>query len=101
MERFRHRFVPLGSVVELRRGITSGCDSFFMPKDVSSELLKQESSDTTFRELVGVRRAEVVSGKVRIIRDGAGTLHAIESEYVKPEVHSLMKVARPEIRAKD
>ena len=35
MARFGNRFVPLGEIVEIRRGITSGCDAFFMPKDVT------------------------------------------------------------------
>ena len=101
MSRFRKHFVPLGSIVDIRRGITSGCDAFFMPKDVSSEVLKEEPSEKGFRELVGASRKDVASGKVRVVKDGAGTLHPIETEYTKPEVHSLMKVDRPEIRAKD
>ena len=35
MERYASRFVPLGEITTIRRGITSGCDAFFMPRDVS------------------------------------------------------------------
>jgi hypothetical protein len=42
----------------------------------------------------------VISGEVKIVRGGANTLHPIGSLYLKPEVHSLMKVDRPVIRAR-
>ena len=40
MEKFGTRFVPLGEIATVRRGITSGCDAFFMPRDVTPEFLK-------------------------------------------------------------
>ena len=40
-------------------------------------------------------RKEVESGKVVIVKCGDGTLHPIEAEFVRPEVHSLMQVDRP------
>jgi len=48
-----------------------------------------------------VPRGIVAAGTVRIIMDGAGTYHGIEKEYIRPEVHSLMKVDRPVVRARD
>ena len=101
MARFYDRFVPLGAIVAIRRGITTGCDKFFMPHDVTTEILEKIPSDKEFKKLLGCSRADVLSGRIRIIRDGARTLHAIEAEYVRPEIHSLMKVHRPEVRAKD
>ncbi|MBA3482998.1 MAG: SAM-dependent DNA methyltransferase, partial [Pirellulales bacterium] len=35
MERFKSRFVPLGQLVDIRFGVKTGCDDFFMPKDVT------------------------------------------------------------------
>lgn len=101
MDRFRDSFTPLGQIVDLRRGITTGCDAFFMPHDVSKELLARTEDAREFRNLTGVARERVASGELKIIRDGANTLHPIESLYLKPEVHSLMKVDRPVIRARD
>lgn len=101
MEKYRSRFVPLGEVVEIRRGITSGCDAFFMPKDVTDWALRTFEDPKEFRKDTGVTRAEVSAGKVRIIEDGAGTRHPIEPEFIAPEVHSLMKVDRPVVKAKD
>jgi type I restriction-modification system DNA methylase subunit len=101
MDRFSGRFVVLGGIVDIRRGITSGCDAFFMPRDVTRKFLGKEISDMDFRRLIGVHREEFASGRVRLIMDGAGTLHPIETQYVKPEVHSLMKVNRSEVKAAD
>ena len=46
--------------------------------------------------------SEVESGQVKFLdRAGDGTVHPIEKEYLAPEVHSLMNVSRPLIRAGD
>jgi len=101
MERFRECFVPLGAITRIRRGITSGCDAFFMPRDVTDEWLKKDLSEKDFRDLTGAPRAEVESGRVRVIKDGGGSVFAIEAKYLQPEIHSLMNVDRPVIGALD
>lgn len=101
MAKYRSRFVPLGEVVAIRRGITTGCDAFFMPKDVTEWALRTYEDPKEFRKDVGVPRADVASGALRVIEDGAGTRHPIEPEFIAPEVHSLMKVDRPVVKAKD
>jgi methylase of polypeptide subunit release factors len=101
LTRFKDRFVPLGTVVDVRFGVKSGCDAFFMPRDVTEKFLGKEISDKDFKRLIGMHKDECVSGRVRLVMDGAGTLHPIEAQYVKPEVHSLMKVSRPVIKGGD
>ena len=98
IERFKNRFIPLGELVEIRRGITTGCDAFFMPKDVTDTVLAQYKDEKEFRKAVGIPRGQVVAGTVRIVQDGAGTYHAIEPEFLRPEVHSLMQIDRPVVR---
>jgi hypothetical protein len=98
MREFGHRFTRLGEVATIKRGITSGCDAFFMPRDVSAEILEKHQSKLEWRMLPLMRRcerAEVESGRVVIIQSGDKTLHPIEAKYVRPEVHSLMQVDRP------
>jgi hypothetical protein len=51
--------------------------------------------------MTSCKRSEIESGKVRIVRAGDNTLHPIETQYLKPEVHSLMQVDRPVVRASD
>ena len=101
MDRFGGKFLPLGSLVDARFGVKTGCDAFFMPRDVSDEVLKLEVSEKGFRALCGAPRDDVVRGELRVIRDGAGALHPIEAKFLKPEIHSLMKVNRPEILARE
>jgi hypothetical protein len=43
----------------------------------------------------------VAAGKLKIVRSKDGSVHPIEAEYLAPEVHSLMKVHRPVVRAAD
>ncbi len=101
MERYGSRFVPLGEIATIRRGITSGCDAFFMPRDISRELLGKYS-DVDWRDaplVTHCERAKVESGEVKLIEAGDGTVHPVEAVYLAPEVHSLMNVNRPVISA--
>ncbi len=101
MERYQSRFVPLGQLVDIRFGVKTGCDAFFMPKDVTEFVLATYQEDKEFRQAVGISRPLVVAGTLRIVEDGAGTYHAIEPKFLRAEVHSLMKVDRPVVRAKN
>jgi len=102
MSRFGNRFVALGEIANIRFGVKSGCDAFFMPKDISAEMLDKHRSDRAFRENAGgATRKEVETGKLKIVEAGDGSVHPIEAAYVKPELHSLMNVDRPIIRATD
>ncbi|MBM4019589.1 MAG: hypothetical protein FJ288_14930, partial [Planctomycetes bacterium] len=104
MSRYGHRFVRLGEIAEIRRGITSGCDAFFMPHDVTDKVLARARSGERWLDIgfmAPCPRRAVESGRVRIVRAGDGTLHPVEARFLRPEVHSLMEVRRPVIRARD
>jgi hypothetical protein len=104
MREFGARFVRLGEVAAIKRGITSGCDKFFMPRDVTQRMSADFSTDLSWQTLPAVsvaKRKDVVSGHVAVIEAGDGTLHCVERRYLRPEVHSLMQVDRPTITAAD
>ena len=101
MRRLGKQFVPLGKIATIRFGVKSGCDAFFMPKDISAQVLQRYRTARVFREQTGVSRSGVESGQLRVLEAGDGSLHPIEARYVSPEVHSLMKVTRPVVRPKD
>lgn len=101
MKRFRKRFVPLGELVDIRFGVKTGCDAFFMPIDVTDLVIAEFKDEKEFRKAIGIARKDVVAGTVRIVKDGAGTYHAIEPEFLRAEVHSLMKVDRPIVKERD
>ncbi|MBM4037227.1 MAG: hypothetical protein FJ290_01825 [Planctomycetes bacterium] len=95
------RMFPFGEIAQLKCGIRSGCDGFFMPLDVTEEKLKQFPEDRAFSRQYGIPRLRVAECKVKIVRAGDGSVHPIESEYLAPEVHSLMQIKRPEVRGRE
>ncbi len=102
MRRFGGQFVALGEVASIRRGITSGCDAFFMPKDITRAVLAAHEGEREFRQHAGgAPRKEVETGRLKIVEAGDGSVHPIEARYLAPELHSLMKVDRPTVRAAD
>ncbi len=103
MERYANRFVLLGEIATIRFGVKSGCDAFFMPRDVTADFLekysKLEWNDAPLH--THCKRAEVESGKVKLILTGDGTVHPVEAEYLKPELHSMMTIHQPVVKAGD
>jgi hypothetical protein len=101
---YKDRFVRLGEVAEVKFGIKSGCDAFFMPRDVTAKILKDLEGGLPWNEIglmTNCKRKELESGEVRVIRAGDNSLHPIEAKFIRPEVHSLMEVDRPVVRAAD
>jgi hypothetical protein len=98
MREFGNRFTRIGEVATITYGIKSGCDAFFMPKNVSAQLLIENRTEMEWRLLPLMRRCtreEVETGDVVIVQCGDRTLHPVEAKYVRPEVHNLMRVDRP------
>jgi len=101
---YRTGFVRLGELATVKFGLKSGCDDFFMPRDVTDEILAEVKDGIAWNNvglMVPCKRSEVESGEVRLVRAGDNTLHPIETKYIRPEIHSLMQVDRPVVRAKD
>ncbi len=103
MERHADRFVPLGEIATICFGVKSGCDAFFMPRDVSPEFLEKYSKlDWNDAPLMPhCERKEVESGKVKLVEAGDGTVHPVEAEFLKPEIHSMMRIRQPVVTTRD
>jgi hypothetical protein len=101
MREFGSSFVPLGEITDLRFGVKSGCDAFFMPHDITEWALESACSSSEFSKRFGVDRGPVSRGNIKIVRAGDRSEHAIEAEYHAPEVHSLMTIERPVIHSAD
>jgi len=104
MREFGSRFVRLGEVATIKRGITSGCDAFFMPRNVTGKLLSDNPTEMEWQMLplmTRCARRDAATGHVVIVQSGDGTLHPIERQFVTPEVHSLMQVDRPIVKPTD
>lgn len=98
MREFGSRFVPLGEIVDIRFGVKSGCDAFFMPRGVTADALERFPGARDFKHRFGVDREAVAEERVKIVRAGDGSEHPIEAEYVEPEIHSLMALDRPLVK---
>ena len=94
LDNYGHMFSPLVRVANVHRGITTGKDDFFFPIDCSAECLESFKDPETFTQKFGVPRRTVESGIVKLVRCGEkrSEIRAIESTFLKPEVHSLMEV---------
>ncbi|HWR77292.1 MAG TPA: N-6 DNA methylase [Thiobacillus sp.] len=94
IDRYGDRFTSLGELAEIRFGVKSGKDDFFYPKDATEECLSAFSDPVAFEHEYGVSRSQVADGTIKLVLAGEkrGQLHAIESTYLEPEVHSLMEV---------
>jgi len=94
ISKFGNKFVPLGQLVNIRFGVKSGKDGFFFPIDVTVKCLNELTNPEMFEHEFGVPRKRVEAGEIRLVMAGEkrGQLHAVESEYLEPEVHSLMDV---------
>lgn len=94
IDRYGDRFTSLGELAVIRFGVKSGKDDFFYPKDATKECLSAFSDPVAFEHEYGVPRSQVADGTIKLVHAGEkrGQLHAIESTYLEPEVHSLMEV---------
>jgi hypothetical protein len=103
IDEFGDKFKPLGKICDIRRGITSGKDSFFFPIDVSAECLAGMREDHEFEDFYGVPRKKVTSGKVKLVKCGVGReeTRPIEAKYLEPEVHSLMEIKGFSVKPED
>ena len=98
MRRYGDRFIQFGEIATIRFGVKSGCDAFFMPRDVSTRFLEEYPATSDWRDAPiysHCKRTEVETGNVKLIMAGNGTVHPVESKYLAPEVHSLMEVDGP------
>ena len=98
MQRYGNRFVQFGEIARIRRGITSGCDAFFMPRDVSAKFLQNYPTANDWKNAPiysPCKRSEIETGTVKLVIAGNGTVHPIEAKYLAPEVHSLMEIDGP------
>lgn len=101
LREFGSRFIALGSIAEVRFGVKTGCDAFFMPHEITASALTNFKTNAEFKRRFGLDRHLVEAGTVRIIRAGDGSEHPIEDEYLKPELHSPMIIERPIVHTAD
>jgi hypothetical protein len=73
--------VPVSDVMEVQRGFTTGADQFFYVEDITETLTEQQ-----LKNEFGLRKAQ--TKEVRVVMDGQGVTHPIESSYLHPVITS-------------
>jgi hypothetical protein len=66
MREFGASFTRLGDIATIRFGIKSGCDAFFMPRDISAKLLKEYDNEMSWQNLPlmpACKRSEVLKSR--------------------------------------
>ncbi len=99
LDRSGARLVPLQELAEVRRGFTSGVDKFYCVHDVTDDERRRLPDPAAFKGKWGIAPQE--TGQVRIVQDGVGALHLVESRFLEPEFHTLMEAKSIVIRAAD
>ena len=51
---------PWAKLPTIRFGVKTGCDAFFMPKDITAEMLAKHDSDRAFREHAAAHRGKTL-----------------------------------------
>lgn len=87
-QRFSRQFVNLETLAQVRRGVTTNCDDFFIVSDITKEALERVSISEGFREKFRVSRGDVTNGSVAIIRRSDGLETALERSYLRPILKS-------------
>lgn len=102
LDRFDDKIKPLGQLTNLSRGITTGKDVFFYPKDYTSKALDTKDPQE-FKSRFGIDRYKVAERTVKIIKCGEKyeEIRPLESSFLEPEVHSLMEVSGYTVGSQD
>ena len=95
LERSDGRFVPLGSVSDVKFGVKSGCDSFFFPRDITDEALQKYRTAEQFKEKYGISRRQ--TERIRIVHAVGEEVHYIEKQYLEKVVFNLMEIHSAEV----
>lgn len=97
------RLVPLAELADIRFGVKSGKDAFFLPKDATDAALGAHADPDAFRTAFGAERAEVASGAVAIVACGEkySERRPIESRFLAPIFRSSKELKSPTARSAD
>ena len=69
--------IPLDKIMYTNRGITTGVNEFFYVKDITDEYTYEQ-----LENLYGLKKGQL--NKIRVVKDGQGSPHLIEKEYLEP-----------------
>lgn len=100
MDAYGTALTPFGRIADVRFGVKTGKDVFFLPKDVSDQCLSEEEDGEAFFERFLVQREKVASQEIALVRcgDSLSEIRPLERRWLEPEIHSLMEVDEYAVR---
>jgi hypothetical protein len=79
-------------MADVRRGVTTNCDDFFIVTDITDEVLGRDLTAADFLSLYGVRRTDVASARYRIVRRGDGVDLPLDASLLVPTLRTARDV---------
>jgi type I restriction-modification system DNA methylase subunit len=90
MERAKDKFVPLGEIATIQRGLTSGADNFFYPFDITEAEIARLTKSGEFKEYYGIRPSD--TNRIRVLKAGDGSVHLVETRFIEPLIFNPMEL---------
>jgi hypothetical protein len=79
----KNSFVELGTFGDLKRGITTNCDPFFIVEDQSFNII-ETINENEIKSKFNIEKRELISRQFKIIKRADGALFALENRYLTP-----------------
>jgi len=92
LEKGKDKFVPLGDLADVKFGLKTGCNEFFIVKDVTDKLKNEHLKAVVYNpdELDTIK--SVKHKELRVVENGFNEFWLIENKYLKPFLKSSRDV---------
>ena len=85
---YNRNMIPLDNIMNLNRGFTTGANEFFYVTDVTDEYNNED-----LKKSFGLRSGQ--KKQIRVVKDGLGAVHLIETGYIHPILKSPKEFTIP------
>jgi methylase of polypeptide subunit release factors len=94
-------FLPLNKNADVKFGIKTGCNEFFIVTDITDNILDTQMS-TVINNIKSINLVdEVIKKDLRIVKNGYNELWLVEKEFLKPLLSSPKDVSKYHLTLKD
>lgn len=94
-------FGKLSDVADVKFGLKTGCNEFFIVKDLTDEISKEEIDLALFNPDGNRSSKDLKKNELRIVQNGFKELWIIEEKFLKPFLKSSKEVNKYSISEKD